>query len=552
MKESSLLLFLIFLSNINDHFPESNDYNKNTCVKSHIYIQMNSTDINSRDLKTLYNDYGIKYSGEMGIYQMSYIYSITNTSEIKLINSDSFIFINNFDIFEEVINTLINENFYHSSDCIVLLVNDTLLNNLSSEEVKKYKNVNNCFIITYDDISIYDSLMEIKDDKNKINQIELYIQITYAKYPTINFIIFLCIIFILLNVVLFLFIRSYLKVNIQHRLGIHLIVVVCFILLNISYIFVFVEILLSKKSLLYKLIPKGYFVVKIIKVIFLCLTKNSIMLLFLLISRAYCILFFDSKYKNKYIIQILIVILCDYVFQLLFKFFDFYLIEIIYIKDLYNIIYYIVLGIYIYYKGSNISLGLRLLLYNVEHDNMRVRTQEELNNIKEVINMKIMLRKKSFIWCYVFCITGLISPLFFLLFSSSFKGNTIYDLTTLFQFSIIISGLSKIFYPKELLQNYTITYEQLINGIPEDFLNEYLYRFNNENYIKKEDFSRIVANESPIIIINPFEILKDGINNNYEKKDLKKENNKSSNNDMTIKIINSFSEKGQIGFWKDE
>ena len=276
------------------------------------------------------------------------------------------------------------------------------------------------------------------------------------------------------------------------------------------------------------------------------------MLLFLLISRAYCILFFDSKYKNKYIIQILIVILCDYVFQLLFKFFDFYLIEIIYIKDLYNIIYYIVLGIYIYYKGSNISLGLRLLLYNVEHDNMRVRTQEELNNIKEVINMKIMLRKKSFIWCYLFCITGLISPLFFLLFSSSFKGNTIYDLTTLFQFSIIISGLSKIFYPKELLQNYTITYEQLINGIPEDFLNEYLYRFNNENNIKKEDFSRIVANESPIIIINPFEILKDGINNTYEKKDLKKENNKPSNNDMTIKIINSFSEKGQIGFWKDE
>ena len=98
------------------------------------------------------------------------------------------------------------------------------------------------------------------------------------------------------------------------------------------------------------------------------------------------------------------------------------------------------------------------------------------------------------------------------------------------------------------MQNFTITYEQLINGIPEEFLNEYLYRFKQENYLKKEHFSTIKQNESPIIIINPFQILKNGIYNNYS---LIENDNIDKNEvikDKEIKIINSFSEKGQLGF----
>ena len=160
--------------------------------------------------------------------------------------------------------------------------------------------------------------------------------------------------------------------------------------------------------------------------------------------------------------------------------------------------------------------------------------------------MKIILRDKSIIYCYTFCSIGILIPIIFSLFSSS-AGSTAYDLLILIQFSIILGLISKIFYPRKLLKNFTITYDQLINGIPEDFLNEYLYRFNNHNYIKKEDLYKITPNESPIIIINPFQLLKSGNNNKFLEEEInKKENNII--NDIDIKIINSFAEKGQIGF----
>ena len=98
------------------------------------------------------------------------------------------------------------------------------------------------------------------------------------------------------------------------------------------------------------------------------------------------------------------------------------------------------------------------------------------------------------------------------------------------------------------MQNFTITYEQLINGIPEEFLNEYLYRFNEGNYIKKEDFSKIKQNESPIVIINPFQILKNGIYNKYSLFENEKQCKNELLKDIDITIINSFSEKGQLGF----
>ena len=76
MKESSLILFLIFFSYINDHFPESNDYNKNTCVKSDIFILFNNDISSYLELNMLYNDYGIKYKDTMIIHDMANIYSL--------------------------------------------------------------------------------------------------------------------------------------------------------------------------------------------------------------------------------------------------------------------------------------------------------------------------------------------------------------------------------------------------------------------------------------------------------------------------------------------
>ena len=549
MKESFIISFLIFFANINDHFPESNDYNKNTCADYNIYIQMdkNSTDFfDTYHLNKLYNDYGINFKESFEIGEMAKILPITNISEKYIIDRESFILLNDSKNFERIVNELIKDDFFNPYDCVVLLVYDDILNNLSSDKVKKYKKVNNFIIITYDDISVYNKLYEIKDDESKIKEIQLSVNITYSDYSTVSYIIFLFLIFISFNVILFLFIQNYLKINNEDKLGIHIIIVICFLLLNICCIFVFIEILISKKILYYKLIPVGYFINKIIKVIFFCIIKNMIMWIFFLISRAYCILFFDKEYKNKYIKIIVLITSIDYILQILFKFSDSTLLGLIYTKDIYNIIYYILVGIYIYYKGRNISLGLSLLLYTVERNVIRVRTQEELNNIKDVMNMKIMLREKSIIYCYVFCTMGLLVPMIYALFSSS-AGSTAYDLLILIQFSIILGLITKIFYPQKLLRNYTITYDEIIYGIPEDFLNEYLFRFNKDNYITKEDFNKIIPNGSPIIIINPFQVLKSGINNKFleEEIDIKDIN---LIKDIDIKIINSFAEKGQMGF----
>ena len=555
MKESFGILFLTFLANINEHFPESNDYNRNTFLDYNINIKIGeSDDISSYlNLDRLYNDYGINYNDELQIFDMKNIYPLTNISEFKNKTlEDSFILLNNKKLFEKVINELINNDLYTIGNCIVLIVEENILNNLSSEEVQKYKKVNNCFIITYSNNNIYDKLYEIRNNTLKIKEIKLDIRIDYTKYSTSAYIIFICLIFFAINALLFLFMKNYLKINNQNKLGIHFLIIICFFLLNILCIFIFIEILLSKNSLIYKLIPKGYFIIKIIKTIFFCIIKNMIMWIFFLINRAYCILFFDKDYKNKYIKIIIFITLCDYILQILFKFDYNMFFEIIYIKDLYNIIYYIVVGIYIFYRGKNISLGLRVLLYVIEHDNIRVRTQEELNNIKEVINRKIMLRQKSFFFCYLFCTIGIISPFLYLLFSS-FKGSTIYDIIIFIQFIIILGLISKLFYPQKLLQNYTITYEQLINGIPEKFLNEYLYSIDKEDYIKKEDFSKIEPKHYPIIIINPFQILINGIYDKYSIKKLNKKDKKqgSINKDIVIKMINSCAEKGQIGYWND-
>ena len=40
MQKTVLISLLIFFSNINEHYPDSNDYNKNTFINYYIYIEM--------------------------------------------------------------------------------------------------------------------------------------------------------------------------------------------------------------------------------------------------------------------------------------------------------------------------------------------------------------------------------------------------------------------------------------------------------------------------------------------------------------------------------
>ena len=524
MKESFLVLLLIFLSDINEHYPDSNDYNKNSFINYNIYIQMNPYDEGIILFSKLYNDYGIKYSGTISINDISHMYFLNNTLDtIKEILPNTFIFIDTKEIFEKIINQLETYNFYTYHDCIVILINDNILNNLSSEEVIKYKKISNCLIVTYKGISL-NPFYEIKDNVSKMRNIELIIDLTYSKYPINGYIILICILILLTNIVLFLFVINYMKIDEKDKLGIHIIIIFAFILLNISYILTFVEILLSPNSLFYKLIQKKYFIIKIIKVIFINLTKNSIMLIYLLISRGYCVLFFDKTYLFKYIKIISLVALIDYIMQILFKFFNFYFLGFIYFKDIYNIVYYILLGIYIYNKGKNISLGLLVLLYNIEHNiDTRERTQEEINNIIEVIKIKILIRKKVNIFLFINIIIG------------------------------IIVCLSRLLFPKQLLNNFTLTYEELIHGIPEDFLNEYLFRINADNNIINEDFPKIIPNSSPIIVINPLQKLYNDIINSNDGKNIQKISDKDINiNDVEVTLINSISEAGQIGFLNNE
>ncbi len=345
-------------------------------------------------------------------------------------------------------------------------------------------------------------------------------------------IIYLVILFLFINVGPIVFIKKYLKIDNKDKLGIHCIIIIMYIILDVYFVFTFLEILLSEECLLYKLIPKKYFIVKIIKVIFSLIGKNSIMLVFLLINRAYCILFFDNQYRNKYIKLMILIGIIDYLIQLCLTFFTFL---DNWLLDIYNILYYLILGIYIYMRGSNISIFLILLMTLIENNNIETRTQEEMNNIREIIDMKKLLRRQTIIVCFLFCLIGILSPFLYLLFS--LKGNTVYDLIHITQLSLAIFLISIVFYPKQLLKYFKITYEQLINGIPQEFLNEYLFKFNDDHYIKN-DFKFNILYKSPIVILN--HSVKNGIN--------KFKNVKNDQDIMNQELINSFFVKGQIGF----
>lgn len=551
MKEF-LVSLLIFFADINEHYPDSNDYNTNSFINYNVYIQMDEFSLDRPILfSSLYNDYGIKYRDSISFSSISHMYFLNNTSDkIKEILPYTFIFVDTLEILEKVINQL---GTYTYEDYIVIFINDNILSDLRSEEVIKYKQISKCFIITHKGDSL-SPFYEIKDNVPKMRNIVINIDLTYSKYPINGYIIFICILILLTNISLFYFVINYMKIDDKDKLGMHIIIIFIFILLDISYILTLVEIILSPNCLFYKLIPNSYFIIKIIKVIFINLTKNSIILIYLLNSRGYNILFFDKKYLCKYIKIIFFIAIIDYAMQILFKFSNFYLLGFIYSKDIYNILYYILLGIYIYKKGKNISIGLLVLLYIIEHNiDIGEKTQEEKDNMIEVVKMKMLRRNKVNIFFYINIIIGVITPLIYFIFSY-LKGSTIYDIIILTDLSIIIICLSRMLFPRQLLNNYTLTYEELIHGIPEEFLNEYLFRINAENTIGNEGFPKFMPYNSPIIIINPLQKLYNDIIYDYncEKNISNMSGTTSDINDIEVRLINSISETGQIGFLKKE
>ena len=108
MKENLIVFLLIFFADINEHYPDSNDYNTNSFINYNIYIQMDefSFDLPIRFSK-LYNDYGIKYRESIFFSSISHMYFLNNTSDkIKEILPYTFIFVDTIEIFEKVINQL--------------------------------------------------------------------------------------------------------------------------------------------------------------------------------------------------------------------------------------------------------------------------------------------------------------------------------------------------------------------------------------------------------------------------------------------------------------
>ena len=342
------------------------------------------------------------------------------------------------------------------------------------------------------------------------------------------------------------YIRKYLKQDASNKLGIHIIIFICFLLLIFCHIFVFVEIFFSEKCLLFKLITQGFLVNKIIKTIFFSVTKNIMILLLLLITRAYCILFFDKKYMKKYLKSIIIVLFIDYGLQIFFMYLD-QLFEFTFFKKLYNILYFSLFQIYFYLKGKDIDSRLKYLLSIIggnDKNDINERTQEELKNIKEIIKMKITLRKKFLIIIQIFMLVSILISII-LLIPFFYKYSLFYNIIILTLFSIFIFVISLILYPKKLPDNYILNYEQLIKGIHNDFSEEYFFVFSDDYFIQKNNFDLNLIYGAPVIIINPFQVLSNNneffsINDTNENDD--KEANKNYN------IINSFLDRGQIGY----
>ena len=532
MKESFIVTLLMFLSGINDHFPESNSVEKNTFINSNIHTQyLENYNFSDIYFSNLYNEKGLNFKSTIEISDMKKILFITNTTEKNKIEENTYIIIYDLEIFKAILEYLENLDFYSTNECIVFILNEKIFNDLSNKEILHYKSVNNFFIITYSDTyanNIINELGKISTNKEAISGMTIYINLTYKGYSTVTYLLFSSVILSFLLFFEIKYVYLYYKTSVENKLSIQRFIIYIMISLNVCIIFLISEISISKNILVHKEITNAYYIIKIIKVLFFNISKNLLVLIFLFISRGYSLIFFDDKYRNKYLKIILIIFALDYVLQIIFSLFgDIKLFSIIFIIDIYNIIYYIVISIFIDKIGNNIKLGLFLIFYNLNNMDNLGWDQNNLNKIKEMVQYKIILRVNILYYCTGFSILGFILHIIFQIFPLFLKGNAIYDIIFILLLVVGIFFIQRLFIPKTLIEKYKMKFEELINGVPSEYLNEYVYKISDKNYLNKDDIEYIKCNNSPIIFLNSF--IKLGQNDNNDS-------------------VKCFVDKGKLGF----
>ena len=511
MKEPLIATFLLLLLGISDHFPESNSIEKNSFIDYSIQTKnLEKFDLPNLYFSNLYNQKGINLDENNNniISNMSKIIFITNASESNITPS-SYIVIYKVEIFKKIMKKL--EESFTLNHSIVLILNENIFNGLSRKEIFHYKLINNCFIITYSksdpNFNINNTLANLSKTKGAINEMIIEITISFKKYSIVTYLLISSAILIFLLFIEIKYVYLYRKSNYENKLPIQRFIIYIMISLDLCFIFLMIEILMSESILIKKKIENFnfYYVTKILKVLFFNITKNLIVLFFLFISRGYSIIFFDNKYRNKYLKTILKVFALDYLFQIIFSLFgDIKLFDIIFIIDIYPIIYYIVIPIYINKIGNNIKLGLYLILYNLNNRKNLGWNQNDLNKIKEMVEYKIILRVNILYYCVGFSILGFLFHSIFQILCYFFKGNTIYDLIIILQLVVGIFFIQRLFIPKKLIEKYKMKFEELINGVPSEYLNVFVFKNSDKDYLTQEDVEFIKINNSPIMILNSF------------------------------------------------
>ena len=222
MSEPFLIALLLFLSNINEHFEESNNCTVNSFVTYNIYIQIDNETIY---LNRLYNDYGIKYKEPFYITNIRNITDIVN--DYYNVKEKNWIYIiTDSEDLEYSINEI--KDSFTIDDSLILLIDDQLVGNLNLNYTNIYKNVDNCFILTFKENKTLNLVRELKKEPEKINKMIINVDLTYANYPITVYIITITILFFFVCLILFLFTKSYFKQDAIDKLIIHLVIIFCF------------------------------------------------------------------------------------------------------------------------------------------------------------------------------------------------------------------------------------------------------------------------------------------------------------------------------------
>ena len=70
-------------------------------------------------------------------------------------------------------------------DSLILLIDDQLVGNLNLNYTNIYKNVDNCFILTFKENKTLNLVRELKKEPEKINKMVINVDLTYANYNII-------------------------------------------------------------------------------------------------------------------------------------------------------------------------------------------------------------------------------------------------------------------------------------------------------------------------------------------------------------------------------